>query len=154
MLLLKIVLLCILLVNYMDEKQKILIVDDEAGVLTLLESVLTSSGFQVLKASDGSVAVSIVGKEHPALVLLDLNMPNLNGFETCRALRKDPQNHNLPIVILTGKNTESDIVHALDSGADDYINKPFDQGELIKKINHLLAKAKTGKLPSQQFFNK
>lgn len=136
----------------MDEKIKILIADDDIQIVTLVERFLAVEGFEVLKAFNGPDTIHAVSKERPALLLLDVNMPNASGFQICKTLRKDAQNTALAIVMLTGQSTESDIVEALDSGADDYVGKPFDPKELIKKIKLLLSKAKAGKLPSQEFY--
>ena len=133
----------------MGSKVKILIADDEPDVLRLLEGILTSSGFDLVKATNGKEAVEQVSQEHPDLVLLDIGMPELNGFETCERLRKEKNNETLPILMLTARDRESDIVQALEAGADDYVMKPFERTELLNKINSLLSRAKTRMLPSQ-----
>jgi len=138
----------------MERKIKVLIADDDTAITQLLGEVLRSFGFEVAVANDGKAAIEQVEKEKPNVVLLDLNMPGLDGFQTCESLRKNSENYNLPIIILTGREEESAIVTSLECGADDYLTKPFDQDELFKKIEKVLAKAKADTLPSQLYFKK
>jgi DNA-binding response OmpR family regulator len=135
-------------------KAKILVVDDNEKNVELLEAVLLAAGFEVLKTYDGKQAIEIVGKERPDLLLLDIMMPQLDGFQVCEILRKDPRNAGLPIIMATAKDKESDIVQALERGADDYIVKPIDKKEVLRKIGDMLEKASKGSLPSQLYFKK
>jgi DNA-binding response OmpR family regulator len=132
----------------MNEKAKILIVDDEREFTELMETILNSEGFNVAKAFDGPEALSLIKEESPDIVLLDIGMPVIDGFKVCEMLRREPTNAKLPILMLTGLNTESDIVQALQAGADDYIAKPFETSELLVKVKKLLGEARLGKLPS------
>lgn len=132
-----------------EEKPIILVVDDEPAIARLLEVNLSTLGYSVLTASNGEEALTKFSANKIDLVLLDVNMPKMDGFQTCNALRKNLENNKIPIVMLTGKGGESDIVQALEHGADDYLTKPFNNEELAKKIGSLLSVAKTGKLPSQ-----
>ena len=138
----------------MAEKAKILIADDDSQIQSLMARVLSASGFHCLQATSGDEAIKAVKKERPDLLLLDITMPGYSGFEVCQSLRKNPENSQMAIVMLTGRDKESDIVKALEFGADDYVPKPFSQMELLTKINNLLAKAKAGLLPSQHYFKK
>ncbi|MGH7197677.1 MAG: response regulator transcription factor [Candidatus Omnitrophota bacterium] len=138
----------------MADKVKILVADDDAQIRGLVARVLGGDGFHCLQATSGDEAIEAVKKERPDLLLLDISMPGCNGFEVCQALRKNPENSRMAIVMLTGRDKESDIVKALESGADDYVGKPFNQTELLSKINKLLEKAKTGLLPSQHYFKR
>ncbi len=138
----------------MSGKRKVLVVDDEEPVIKFLSDTLTASGFEVASAADGKQAISQIDKERPDLVLLDIAMPEMDGFETCAALRKRSANNDLPIIMLTGLEEESAIISSFERGADDYLTKPFDNTELFKKIDVLLEKAKVGKLPSQLYFQK
>lgn len=133
-------------------KAKILVVDDNEKNVELLEAILLAAGFEVLKAYDGKQAIEMSGKERPGLVLLDIMMPQLDGFQVCQILRKDSQNAGLPIIMVTAKDKESDIVQSLEKGADDYVVKPIDKKELLGKIEDMLAKASKGSLPSQLYF--
>lgn len=138
----------------MDKKAKIVIADDDGQIQGLLSRILTSGGFDCVNASSGDEALAAVSREKPDLLLLDITMPGFNGFEVCGNLRKNPEYSHMVIVMLTGRDKESDIVKALEAGADDYVGKPFNQTELLTKINNLLSKAKTGLLPSQNYFKK
>ena len=135
-------------------KAKILVVDDNEKNVELLEAVLQAAGFEVLKAYDGKQAIEVVSKERPDLLLLDIMMPQLDGFQVCEILRKDSQNAGLPIIMVTAKDKESDIVRSLERGVDDYIVKPINKKELLGKIEGMLAKASKGSLPSQFYFKK
>ncbi|MFA5157172.1 MAG: response regulator [Candidatus Omnitrophota bacterium] len=135
-------------------KAKILVIDDNEKNVELLEAILQAAGFEVLKAYNGKQAIEMIGKERPDLLLLDIMMPELDGFQVCELLRKDPQNSGLPVVMVTAKDKESDIVQSLERGADDYIVKPIDKKELLGKIEDMLAKAKNDSLPSKLYFKK
>ena len=135
-------------------KAKILVVDDNEKNVELLEAILQAASFEVLKAYDGKQAIEMVGKERPNLLLLDIMMPQLDGFQVCEILKKDPQNAGLPVIMVTAKDKESDIVQSLERGADDYVVKPIDKKELLNKIDDLLAKVSKNSLPSQFYFKK
>jgi len=136
----------------MSAAQTVLIVDDEAPIADLLDTILKGAGYRCLKANSGHEAVELVKRESPDLVILDINMPGMDGFQTCEMLRESPENCSLPIVMLTGRGDESTIVKALERGADGYIIKPFNQKELLHTLQQLLGKAKEGTLPSQYYF--
>lgn len=138
----------------MDSKAKILIADDDAQIQTLLSRILSGDGFLCATASGGDEALENIKDQKPDLLLLDITMPGYNGFEVCENLRRNPDYSHMAIVMLTGRDKESDIVKALEAGADDYVGKPFSQTDLLTKINNLLAKAKAGNLPSQNYFKK
>jgi DNA-binding response OmpR family regulator len=113
---------------------KILVVDDEPELLQLLRYVLEAAGFSVVVASDGRQALEQVQKEHPDLVLCDVVMPELNGFETVQALRRNPETRALPILMLSARGQAQDVQRALDAGADGYVTKPFSYRELVAEI--------------------
>ena len=133
-------------------KAKILVVDDNEKNVELLEAILQSAEFEVLKAYDGKQAIEIIGQQRPDLLLLDIMMPQLDGFQVCEILRKDPRNAGLPIIMVTAKDKESDIVQSLERGADDYVVKPIDKKLLLGKIADMLVKASKNSLPSQFYF--
>jgi DNA-binding response OmpR family regulator len=133
----------------MSEKAKVLVADDERELTEMVETLLVGEGFSVIKAFDGREAVETAKKESPDIILLDIGMPKMDGLKVCETLRKEPAHRSLAILMLTAKSTESDIVGALQSGADDYIAKPFENEELLAKIRKLVAKAGSGRLPSQ-----
>lgn len=119
-------------------KPHILIVEDEAALVTLLRYNLEKEGCRVEVAMDGREALLKLAEDRPDLVLLDWMLPELSGLEICRQIRRDPKTRNLPIVMLTARGEESDRVRGLDSGADDYIAKPFSPGELAARIRAVL----------------
>ncbi|MBT9145896.1 response regulator [candidate division NPL-UPA2 bacterium Unc8] len=119
-------------------KKKILVVDDEKDILELLEYNLEKEGYEVLKAMTGEETLELVKKESPDLIILDLMLPGLDGLEVCKILKKDTKTASLPIIILTAKGEESDIIVGLELGADDYITKPFSPKVLIARVKTVL----------------
>ena len=110
---------------------KILFVDDEPQIRRVMRMALSKTGYEVIDARSGEEALSNLRSELPHLVLLDLNLPDLSGFETCRMMRA---NSDVPIIILSVRNSEKDKIQALDAGADDYVTKPFSIDELLARI--------------------
>jgi len=119
-------------------KDKILAIDDEEDILELLRFNLTKEGYQVRSASTGEEALSLARSERPDLVLLDLMLPGIDGLEVARRLKADPITRNMPIVMLTAKGEESDIVAGLELGAEDYITKPFSRKVLVARLRAVL----------------
>ncbi len=109
----------------------ILVVDDEPQIRRVLRATLSGNGYDVIEAKDGQEAVEMVVREHPDLILLDVNMPQMGGLEACRKIRLS---FGGPIIMVTVRNSEQDKILALDSGADDFIVKPFAMGELLARI--------------------
>lgn len=119
--------------------KKILVVDDEPAQIRLASQVLTANGYTVLKASSGQEAVHIVYDGKPDLVLLDVMMPEIDGWQTCRLIREVSE---IPVIMLTGKrNSEEDIVRGLECGADEYLAKPVGNRELIARVKAALRRA-------------
>lgn len=116
------------------EKPLILIVDDHEANILILEQILGSNGFQTLTAMDGKKALEVIKMATPDLILLDIMMPEMNGFECCRCLKEIDSIKQVPIIFLTSRSSSEDIVAAFDVGAADYINKPFRIGELLSRI--------------------
>ena len=121
---------------------KILIADDEANQLELLRYNLSKAGFEVLQAADGHVALSMIEDHRPALIILDWMMPHFSGIELCRILRGRADTKHLPIIILSARGEEGDRTLGLDTGADDYIAKPFSPRELLARVRALLRRAR------------
>jgi two-component system phosphate regulon response regulator PhoB len=119
----------------------ILIVEDEAPLVTLLRYNLEREGFAVLDAQDGEEAMAIAREQKPDLVLLDWMLPLMSGIELCRQLRRNPETRALPVVMLTARGEEGDKLRGLDSGADDYVTKPFSPSELVARIRAVLRRA-------------
>jgi two-component system, OmpR family, KDP operon response regulator KdpE len=116
----------------------ILIVDDEPQIRRVMRTTLSSQGYSVIEARSGEEALEILRKEHPDLVLLDVNMPGMGGLEVCREIRDQS---DVAIIVLTVRNTEHDKVLALDAGADDYVVKPFSIDELLARIRAALRRS-------------
>ena len=119
-------------------RPKILVVDDEPEAVELVEFNLKQAGFEVLTAADGAEALKRARSGSPNLVVLDLMLPELDGLEVCKMLRRDPATKNLPIVMVTAKAAEVDRVLGLELGADDYLTKPFSPRELVLRIRKIL----------------
>jgi DNA-binding response OmpR family regulator len=121
--------------------QTILVVDDHANVRTLIKEYLTELGYRVFSAGDGVEALAVTGRESVDLILLDVMMPNLDGFAFLRAFRKE---RNVPIILLTARLAEADKVVGLELGADDYVTKPFGMQELVARIRAVLRRVSVG----------
>ncbi|MBN2828820.1 MAG: response regulator [Candidatus Cloacimonetes bacterium] len=115
----------------MNAMDTILIVDDELQILRLLNITLSASGYKIIEAATGKDASFMAASHHPALIVLDLGLPDMDGMEVLKSLREW---FFKPIIILSARNTEEDIIHALDIGANDYLSKPFRTGELLARI--------------------
>jgi len=122
----------------MMAKEKILAVDDEEDILELLRFNLSREGCQVSCASSGEEALRLVQSELPDLIVLDLMLPGIDGLEVTRGLKNDPNTKNIPIVMLTAKGEEADIVAGLELGADDYVTKPFSPRILAARVRAVL----------------
>ena len=121
-----------------DTRTKILIVDDELDTLLPLKRALEMDDFNILEAQDGIKALEKVSAETPDLILLDLMLPKLNGFEVCQRLKQNEATSSIPIIMLTAKSETSDKVEGIEIGADDYVTKPFDLDELKARIKAVL----------------
>src|SRR5947209_7379851 len=126
---------------------KVLIVEDEQGVVHLLRARLEPEGFQVIAAYDGQAGLRAVTEARPDLLILDLTLPGLDGFEICRRIRQQPETARLPILVLSGRTEEVDKVVMLELGADDYVTKPFNTKELVARVKTLLRRVSTPALP-------
>ena len=119
-------------------KRKILVVDDTKNVQLLLSDFLTSQDFDVLTASDGREALEVVHESDPDLILLDIMMPNMDGYQFISHLRRES---SIPVIMITARQQEADIIHGFDLGADDYITKPFRLRELLVRMRAVLRRA-------------
>lgn len=124
--------------------KRILVVDDEPRFVRLVEANLQTEGFEVLKAKDGQQAVDLTVTEKPDLILMDVMMPELDGFQACERIREFS---NVPIIMLTVKGEEDQRVHGLNIGADDYVVKPFSATELLARVRAVLRRAERGAPP-------
>ncbi|NLC77229.1 MAG: response regulator transcription factor [Clostridia bacterium] len=123
---------------------KILVVDDEQKIVEVVKSYLENSGYAVCEAYTGKEALEQFEKEHPALVILDLMLPDLPGEEICQAIRKKSR---VPIIMLTAKVEEENVLRGLKIGADDYVTKPFSPRQLVARVEAVLRRASDGLLP-------
>ncbi len=119
----------------MKKKQTVLIVDDNAANLGVLGDIVAGNGYIPGFASNGIAALTAIKKKHPDLVLLDVMMPEMDGFEVCRQLKQDATLANIPIIFLTAKTEKDDVIAGLELGAVDYVTKPFNKKELLSRVN-------------------
>jgi len=120
------------------DKKRILIVDDQKDIVELIRFKMENEGFECLVAFDGEEGLQKAKKEVPDLILMDIMMPKINGYQVCRLLKSDENYKNIPIIMLSAKDQESDKFWGKESGADDYITKPFNFEELFQKIQGYL----------------
>jgi signal transduction histidine kinase len=117
---------------------KILVADDAPDVRSLLTEMLRKDGYEVVAAADGKHAVELTAAERPDLILLDIMMPEMDGIAACRRLKSDPRLHNIPVILVTAKAADDDVVQGLDVGADDYVTKPFRKEILAARVRSAL----------------
>ena len=122
-------------------KPRVLIVEDEAPLVTMLRYNLEREGFAVDAAADGEEALLRIAERRPDAVLLDLMLPLVSGLEVCRQIRRAPATRALPVIMLTARGEEGDRVRGLDSGADDYVVKPFSPSELVARLRAVIRRA-------------
>ena len=125
----------------MSTKPRVLIVEDEAALVTMLRYNLEKEGFEVAEATDGEEALLRIAEIRPDVVLLDWMLPLVSGIEVCRQIRRAPQTRTLPVIMLTARGEEADRVRGLNSGADDYIVKPFSPSELVARVRAVMRRA-------------
>lgn len=123
-------------------KPRILVVDDEPDALEVLGFKLREAGYEPIFARDGARALTAAREERPALIVLDLMLPEIDGTDVCKILRREPQTAAIPIIMLTARASEMDRVVGLEIGADDYVTKPFSPRELVLRIKKLLERAR------------
>ncbi len=122
-----------------SRKASVLVVDDDVRMLRMMQRILELEGYRVLMASNGQAALDVFNEEEPALVLLDIMMPDMDGYTVCRRIREFSQ---IPIVMVTVKGNEEEKVEGLDAGADDYVTKPFSSKELTARVRAVLRRTK------------
>lgn len=122
----------------------VLVAEDEGALITLLRYNLEREGYRVVQAGDGEEALLLASEEKPDLVLLDWMLPQLSGIEVCRRLRARPETRNVPIIMLTARGEEADRIRGLNTGADDYITKPFSMSELLARLRAVMRRIRPG----------
>lgn len=121
-----------------ETQATVLIVEDESDVVDLLRYNLSRAGFSVLIAGNGTQGIELARRHHPDVIVLDLMLPGMDGYEVCRELRSDPKTRELCVLMLTAKGSEKDRVRGLELGADDYVPKPFSPRELVLRVQALV----------------
>lgn len=130
--------------------KRILVADDEPDVLNLVALNLKTAGFNVIKAEDGLSALQQARETNPALIVLDLMLPEMSGLEVCKVLKKEPGTAQIPIIMLTAKAEEVDRIVGLELGADDYMTKPFSPRELVLRVKSVLRRVLAAGEPADQ----
>ncbi len=118
--------------------KRILVVDDEIGALTLIGIMLERGGFNVLKAKDANAALTVLDKETPDLIILDVMMPGMDGIELCRVIRERSETREVPVLILSARGDAESVMRGMDAGANDYLPKPILHHDLVDKVRKML----------------
>ena len=124
-------------------KGKILVVDDEIYIVHILDFSLGMEGYEVVTALDGEQALERVAEQKPDLIVLDIMMPKLDGYEVCKSIKSNAATQHIPVILLSAKGRNVDQKLGFDVGADDYITKPFSPRKLVERINQLLGQTVT-----------
>lgn len=124
----------------MEEKQTIVIAEDQPDIAQLVLFKLTKQGYEVVWGKNGREALELIYEKRPSLIILDVMMPIMDGFEVLRKLKADPSTKDVPVIMLTAKTMEEDILKGFDSGAVDYIGKPFSVSELAARVKAVLGR--------------
>lgn len=122
---------------------KLLIIEDETDIRELISFNLEMSGYEVIKARDGEEGLSLARSQAPDLVILDLMLPGMDGLKVCSHLKKDPETRELPVIMLTARSEDDDVVAGLETGADDYVTKPFSPRVLIARVKAALRRVRS-----------
>lgn len=122
---------------------KVLVVEDEPENQLAIQVILTVEGFEVVSVEDGRLALQTAKEHRPDLILLDVMMPEINGFEVLAQLRHDEATKDIPVIMLTALAQRSDVAKAVEAGVDDYVAKPFEPGDLIERIRKAIVKRET-----------
>jgi len=128
-------------------KQLVMVVDDEAAIVRLLRATLESDGYAVVSAEHGATAIDLLNGERPDMVILDVMMPEMSGFEVLRRIRTQSETSRVPVIMLTARTGDFDKLQGFQSGADDYVTKPFNPDELLARISAVLRRT-SGNAPS------
>src|SRR3954463_11516077 len=134
-------------------KPLVLVVEDEASLLTMLRYNLEKQGFRVEEAADGQEALTRIAEQQPDLVLLDWLLPVMSGIEVCREIRRRPATRDLPVIMVTARRDDRDAVRGLNTGADDYITKPFSMETLLARMRAVLRRSGAAPVRGQQVFH-
>ena len=130
------------------QKQKILLIEDEEDISALIRLQAEISGYKIITVSDGLNGYAAIEREQPDLVILDIMLPGQSGFEVCKRMRANPKLSHIPVIILSAKSEETDVVLGLELGADDYVTKPFSPRVLFTRIKTVLRRGKEDEKPA------
>ena len=123
----------------MERAYRILCVDDEDFTLDLLDTLLSSQGYEIITALNGKIAIDILAEKNIDLVLLDINMPIMNGYETCRKIKDNSQTSHIPVIMITSMDSRDSKITGIEAGADEFLAKPLDHAELLLRVKNILA---------------
>lgn len=123
------------------QKETILIIEDDEDILQLLTFNIENAGYKVLTSSDGYEGLTLARRNHPSLIVLDLMLPGMDGFEVCKELKRGPETSDVPVIMLTARGEEVDRIVGLELGADDYVVKPFSPREFILRLKAIMKRA-------------
>ncbi len=126
----------------MDEKKTILIIEDELNIRDLIETFLSKNGFVTVGVESAELGLKKIPTLKPSLILLDIQLPNMDGLEACRRIRLDPRAKNIPIILVSVQSSDIHKIIGLESGADDFVSKPFNPAELLARVNAVLRRTK------------
>ncbi len=129
----------------MEEKKTILIIEDELNIRDLIETFLSKNGFVTVGVESAELGLKKIPVLKPSLILLDIQLPNMDGLEACRRIRQDPIAKNIPIILVSVQNSDIHKIIGLESGADDFVSKPFNPAELLARVNAVLRRSKPAK---------
>lgn len=124
--------------NEQEKTPTVLVVDDNQQNLELLQAYLEDTDCRTVPARDGAKALEIIGRDPPDLILLDVMMPRMSGFEVCKRIKNDPKTSDIPVIMVTALNEYGDIERAIDSGTDDFLSKPVNKLELLTRVKTML----------------
>ena len=127
--------------------KRILVVDDEKKIVDIVRAYLEREGFQTMAAYDGKTALDMARSQSPDLVVLDLMLPEISGLDVCRALRRES---NMPVIMLTARDEDTDKIVGLELGADDYVTKPFNPRELVSRVKAVLRRTESAAVKSRK----
>ncbi len=126
----------------------VLIAEDDDHIAEMVTTALEGEGFRTMRANDGIAAINAILESRPDLILLDLMLPKLEGYEICGMVRKTNSIHQIPIVIMSGRTTLEDRLHAFEMGADDYVCKPFELDELLARVEAIVLRSRQKRFPT------
>jgi DNA-binding response OmpR family regulator len=132
----------------MEEKPIVLIIEDELNIRDLIETVLSKNGFVTVGVDTAEGGLKKISSLKPSLIILDIQLPHMNGLEFCRKIRQDPHTRNIPIIVVSVQSSDINKIIGLESGADDFIAKPFNHNELLARVKAVLRRTRQAQAPS------